>query len=373
MLKYINIFIVVNFIFISLILFFIKSKNRKSNIILGIVLLILACMDSLNVIVGNHYYINKYLIYTPYIFLFSIWPFFYFYFLTNLNKGIKIDYKIIFHFIFAIFFIIKYIIYLFIPDEQKEIFIRSEFIKTHLEFQIYLLFLYFVFVPFYIILSFIACVKEKNMKKDYYSTLDKIKFNWVFQFIIITLIVIVLIVVAMFIDISTFKYFHNYAPVFTSIVFFFLVYKSLSSSNIFTDFMEFKEKLVDLKDNNKHPYIIKELNNIESHKGRIIKYFIDNKPFLKPELNISNLAKELEIPSYFLSYIINKGFNKNFFDLINSYRIEEVKKRLIAQEYKNIKIESIGHDSGFNSRASFYQIFKKYTRVTPSEYRARYN
>ncbi len=372
MLKYINIFIVVNFIFISLILFFVKSKNRKSNILLSIALLILAYLDFLNIVVGNHYAIYKYLIYTPHICVYAVWPVMYFYFLSNLNKRIKINFKIIFHFIFVIFLIIRYIMYLFLLDEQKEKFIRVEFSKTHLEFQIILLFLYFVIVPIYVILSFIACIKEKNIKKDYYSTLDDIKYNWIFQFLIVLLAVNILVIILIFLDIVSYKYFHNYAPIITFMIFLYMIYKSLSSSNIFNDFTEFKENLSDLKDNNRHPLIIKELDNIESHRERIIKYFIDNKPFLKPELNISNLARDLEIPSYILSYIINKGFKKNFFDFINSYRIEEVKKRLVSPEYKNLKIESIGHDSGFNSRASFYQIFKKYTDLTPSEYRMKY-
>ncbi len=372
MLKYINIFIIINFIFISFILFFIKSKNKKANILLAIFLLIIAYLDFLSIVIENHYEIYKYLIYTPYIFSYASWPFFYFYFLMILNKKIKLNYKTILHFIIVIYLLIRYTGYLFLPEEQKEILFRSEFYKTGLEFQILSLFLNFIIIPFYIILSLIACIKERNIKKNYYSTIDKIKFDWVFQFLIILTTITIFSISLILSDLKSLKYFYSYIPLFTSIIFFYLVYKSLKSSNIFIDYIEFKDSYYALKKDNKKPYLTRELNNIQDKAYEIKEYIEKNKSYLKQELNITNLAKELEIPAYILSYIINKAFKKNFFDFINSYRIEEVKKRLIAPEYKNIKIESIGYDSGFNSRTSFYEMFKKYTGLTPSEYKANY-
>lgn len=371
MLKYINIFIIINFIFLSFILFFIKSKNKKANVLLGILLLIIAYLDFISIVLENHFEIYKYLIYTPYIFSYGAWPFFYFYFLLILNKKIKINYKIILHFIIVICLLIKYIIYLFLPEQQKVFLFKSEFYKTGLEFQILSLGLNFIIIPFYLILSFIACIKERNIRKNYYSTTDKIKFDWVFQFLIILTTITIFSISLILLDLKSLKYFYSYIPLLTSIVFFYLVYKSFRSSNIFIDYIEFKDSYFDIKKNNKKPYLIKELNNAHDKAERIKKYIEKNKSYLKQELNINNLANELDIPAYILSHIINKEFNKNFFDFINSYRIEEVKKRLIAPEYKNLKIESIGLDSGFNSRASFYEIFKKYTGLTPSEYKMK--
>jgi len=368
MLKYINIFIIINFIFISFILFFIKSKNKKANVFLGVLLLLIAYIDFISIVLENHFEIYKYLIYTPYIFSYASWPFFYFYFLMILNKKIKISYKIILHFIIVIYLLIRFIIYLFLPEQQKEFLFKSEFYKTGFEFQILSLILNFIIIPFYLILTFIACIKERNIKKNYYSTIDKIKFDWVFQFLIILSSITILSILLILLDLRSLKYFYSYIPLITSIVFFYLGYKSLRSSNIFIDYLGFKDSYSDLEKNNK-PALLREINNIKVRADKIKEYVEKNKPYLKQELNITNLAKELEIPAYILSHVINRAFNKNFFDLINSYRIDEVKKRLVAPEYKNLKIESIGFDSGFNSRASFYEIFKKYTGLTPSEYR----
>ena len=59
---------------------------------------------------------------------------------------------------------------------------------------------------------------------------------------------------------------------------------------------------------------------------------------------------------------------KNFYYLINEYRVGEVKKRLKNPKYKNLTILAIAYDSGFNSKSAFNTIFKDMTGLTPSQY-----
>ena len=69
-----------------------------------------------------------------------------------------------------------------------------------------------------------------------------------------------------------------------------------------------------------------------------------------------------------LSYIINDKFNLNFYDFINKYRIEESKQYL--NKSSNIKtVLEIAYKVGFNSKTTFNSAFKKYTDMTPSEFR----
>jgi AraC-like DNA-binding protein len=63
----------------------------------------------------------------------------------------------------------------------------------------------------------------------------------------------------------------------------------------------------------------------------------------------------------------------NFSDFINQHRIEEMKIRLTDNRYHHFKIEQIAFDTGFNSKSTFQAAFKKFTGLTPSEYRKRYN
>ncbi|MGW8316120.1 MAG: helix-turn-helix domain-containing protein [Bacteroidales bacterium] len=106
--------------------------------------------------------------------------------------------------------------------------------------------------------------------------------------------------------------------------------------------------------------------------ARYIKKLEDHmemqKPYLDRELSIFDLSKQLHIPRHFLSEIINEHLGKNFYSLVNEYRVEEVKKRLIDPRYKNLTILAIAYDSGFNAKSSFNTIFKEKTGMTPSEY-----
>lgn len=78
-----------------------------------------------------------------------------------------------------------------------------------------------------------------------------------------------------------------------------------------------------------------------------------HEPYLNPGLKIGELADEIGIPSHRLSFIINNMAGKNFFEFVNEYRVKEVKKRLPDPQFKNLTIEAIARDCGFNSSASF--------------------
>ena len=42
---------------------------------------------------------------------------------------------------------------------------------------------------------------------------------------------------------------------------------------------------------------------------------------------------------------------------------------MLDKQYKHLTLEGIGYECGFNSKSSFYAVFKKYTQQTPSEFR----
>ena len=102
---------------------------------------------------------------------------------------------------------------------------------------------------------------------------------------------------------------------------------------------------------------------------KLNKYFVENKPYLNPELNLPQLATDTGISSHYLSQVINEYYKMNFFDYINQQRVEVVKTRIIDLQYKNYSILGIAFESGFNSKSAFNQVFKKFTGLTPSEYK----
>lgn len=97
------------------------------------------------------------------------------------------------------------------------------------------------------------------------------------------------------------------------------------------------------------------------------------KPYLDGELTLQKLAEKLSIPPHHLSQIINERLNQSFSDFVNSYRVEEVKKRLLDPAKKHYSILAIAEEVGFNSKSSFNAVFKKHANVTPSEFRKASN
>lgn len=108
---------------------------------------------------------------------------------------------------------------------------------------------------------------------------------------------------------------------------------------------------------------------LQRWQEKLLQQFEKERRYLDPELKLEHLARALELPPKTTSYIINEGFGKSFNDLLNEYRVEEVKKRLTDPRFQHYSLLSIGYDAGFNSKATFYRAFKKATGQTPREYR----
>ena len=69
-----------------------------------------------------------------------------------------------------------------------------------------------------------------------------------------------------------------------------------------------------------------------------------------------------------LSLKINQNCEKNFYDLINSYRIQEFKEKAQSVDLNSYSILGLAYDCGFNSKSTFNSVFKKNTQKTPSQY-----
>ncbi len=94
-----------------------------------------------------------------------------------------------------------------------------------------------------------------------------------------------------------------------------------------------------------------------------------NEPFLDPALTIQKLANQLDIPVRDLSVLINHHLNKHFFDFINEFRIQKAKEILKDPMSKDLTILEVLFEVGFNSKTPFNTAFKKYTKMTPTQFR----
>jgi AraC-like DNA-binding protein len=92
------------------------------------------------------------------------------------------------------------------------------------------------------------------------------------------------------------------------------------------------------------------------------------KPYLKSDFCLPDLADQLNTSVHSLSQVINDGLKKSFFEMTAEYRVEEARRLL--KEKPNIKVEEIAEEVGYNSKSSFNTAFKKLTGQTPSEWRS---
>jgi AraC-like DNA-binding protein len=92
------------------------------------------------------------------------------------------------------------------------------------------------------------------------------------------------------------------------------------------------------------------------------------KLFLNPQLNVQVLAERLKIPRTYVSYMVSRFTQKNFYDFINDYRLIHAKMLMKNMPSNGIKIIDIAFESGFNSKSTFYTFFKIRTGQTPQEY-----
>ncbi len=106
----------------------------------------------------------------------------------------------------------------------------------------------------------------------------------------------------------------------------------------------------------------------ENIRIRLMNYFEKEKPFLNPTLNMKMISDRLGVPKHQLTEVLNAGIGKNFFQFVNEYRVEAVKRQL--SDANNLySIEAIGYDCGFSSKSSFFTVFKKITGLTPLQYK----
>ncbi len=107
----------------------------------------------------------------------------------------------------------------------------------------------------------------------------------------------------------------------------------------------------------------------DSAIDRVRKAMEVDKVYLKHNLNIEQFGAHLELPVKDVSSVINKHFGTNFFEFVNSYRVEEAKRLLSDPGMADKTILDILLDSGFNSKSAFHRFFKRLAGMSPSEYR----
>ena len=259
---------------------------------------------------------------------FAIGPLFLFYFKSFLTNSFRIDKSLLYHLLLYL---------LFIP--------ASFFIKWAFWNNGGLWFTY-LHVLLYYVLTFKLFYKKKL---DY--DIDSIIISWLEKLIIFAGILIIAYSPILF------KYLgYVGGAVFYAIGLFFVIItvlrekklnmKKRYQSSLFTT--EEKEKLV---------IQLESLMN-------------DRRFYRNSKLKLQDIADALQVTINKVSRLINEDLKKSFNDYVNTFRVEEVKSRLLNNK-NNDTISTMAYDAGFESISSFNTAFKNIVSKSPSEFRKK--
>jgi len=238
-------------------------------------------------------------------------------------------------------------------------------------------------------LSYRTIHHHQRRIKDVFSNLEKVKFDWLRNLLLAFGLIWVAALLRMLTSFAGAVYEIKFlTPLLLCLTIYLIGWYALRQPEIFTDLqgeiirgndqksvtaasMETQRSTQSarFKQYPKYEYSSLTSHDIAEYKETLLMFLEREKPYTDNDLKVQDLADQLGIPSYQLSQIINTELRRNFYDLINSYRIEEAQRRLTDPANQHFTILAIAYDVGFNSKSAFNTAFKKYTKMTPSQYK----
>jgi AraC-like DNA-binding protein len=329
---------VIHGLFLALFLWGYQKGNSLSNKLLSALLIVLSLRVGKSVFLEFTDSIDIKIIFTGLSTIMAIGPLYYLFVLSCTRKAFRLTTK---HFLHFIPTIIGFIIGLQLEEHHTTtlplaIFLTL-FISYYLHFLVYLFFSY----------RYVLQQKVAGLNLDTFIVLRLFFYG--------LLIIWVAYVLNLFDDIIPYVI----GPILYSIVAYVISYIVISQGYI-SRLDHTKYKTNPISD-----------EQADSIYAKALKLVVDEKQFRNPSLSLKSLSESLHVSPQVLSQVINQKSTGNFNSFVNAFRIEEAKRLLHQEEFKNQTIASIAFEVGFNSISSFNTAFKKATGETPMAYRQR--
>ena len=271
----------------------------------------------------------------------------------------------LFLFIFLFFFFIYHVK----PVDYKLFFLAMSRTYTGIEILVGNLVL-IIQVGLYLFFSFSAIRKYKLAVESRFSDVKQKQLSWLrFNLLGYTCIYFLILLYSA----ARFIIWEGEPNLFASMTFaFFLLvfimgvlYRALSQSEVFTELRESDEHL------KKYAYSNLSDTEKQKHFSQLMELMETQKPWLNSKLTIGDLAAEMDVNAKTLSQVINEITGSSFFDFVNRRRVAAAQHLLSNPEDERMTISEIMYQVGFNSKSSFNSAFKKYTSLTPKEFKLK--
>lgn len=102
---------------------------------------------------------------------------------------------------------------------------------------------------------------------------------------------------------------------------------------------------------------------------QVYEQFDRHRLFTESDLSLSMLADLLDTNRSYLSDTINRTTGKHFNQFVNEYRVKEAVRKLSDPACDKYSIDQIAADTGFATRKTLYEVFKRSTGLSPSDFK----
>lgn len=226
----------------------------------------------------------------------------------------------------------------------------------------------------YFHLCYKALQRYKEKVVQNFSDTNQIKLRWVHQVFFFYFILILLGIIQGFVSIGFPDAFRPYAGIFTAVAYtsfmYFITIKGKLTPEIYR-LRKLDNRPIQTSGEASKKNSIKENQELKLISRQVIKLIEEKKLYKEMGLSLNEVAEKIDVQPYLVSQAINACLEKNFFELINRYRVEEAKILLMDESWNYLSIVGIGFEAGFNSKTAFNTAFKKYAGMTPSEFKKK--